>query len=60
MTWIPQNNYESQLNPYLDEVSENLYKKNIPMAESYYALLVTANGTLTALQADHNNFDLTK
>ena len=30
------------------------------MADSYYALLVRARGTLTALQADHNNFSLTK
>ena len=45
---------------YLDEISDNLCKKNITVADSYYALLVRASGTLTALQADHNDFDLPK
>ena len=30
------------------------------MADSYYAVLVRASSTLTALQADYNNFTLTK
>ena len=34
--------------------------KNIPVADSYYALLVRASGTLTTLQTDHNNLNLTK
>ena len=44
---------------YLDEIIDNLCKKNIPVADSYYALLVRSSGTLTALQADLNDFDLT-
>ena len=34
--------------------------ENIPVADSYYAVLVRVTGTLTALQADYNNFTLTK
>ena len=48
MTWIPESSYESRVVPYLDEISNNLCKKNIPIADSYYALLVRASGTLTA------------
>ena len=59
MTWILQSNYTTEGYTYLDEVSDNLCKKNIPVADSYYALLVRSSGTLTALQADHNDFDLT-
>ena len=60
MTWLPKSNYTNELYSYLEEVSDNLCKKNKPMADSYYALLVRASGTLTALQADYNNFSLTK
>ena len=48
MTWLPKSNYINDLYSYLEEVSDNLCKKNIPMADSYYALLVRASGTLTA------------
>ena len=60
MTWIPESSYESRVVSYLDEISDNLCKKNITVADSYYALLVRTSGTLTALQADHNDFDLPK
>ena len=42
--------------PYLDEISNNYCNKNITVADSYYALLVRSSGSLTALQADHNDF----
>ena len=60
MTWLPKSNYTNELYSYLKEVSDNLCNKNIPMADSYYALLVRASRTLTLLQADHTNFNLTK
>ena len=60
MTWLPGSNYTNELYSYLKEVSDNLCNKNIPVAHSYYALLVRASDTLTALQADHNNYTLTK
>ena len=60
MTWLPAPNYTSELYTYLNELSDNLCGKNIPVADSYYAVLVRASGTLTALQADYNNFTLTK
>ena len=60
MTWLPRSNYTTELYCYLKEVSDNLCIKNIPVADSYYAVLVRASGTLTALQADYNNFTLTK
>ena len=42
--------------PYLDEISNIYCNKNITVADSYYTLLVRLSGTLTALQADHNDF----
>ena len=60
MTWLPGSNYTNELYSYLKEVSDNLCIKNIPVADSYYAVLVRASGTLTALQADYDNFTLTK
>ena len=40
MTWLPKSNYTTELYSYLKEVSDNLCNKNIPVADSYYALLV--------------------
>ena len=59
MTWIPESSYKSRVVPYLDEISNNYCNKNITVADSYYALLVRSSGTLTALQADHNDFEAT-
>ena len=59
MTWIPESSYESRVVPYLDEMSNNYCNKNITIADSYYALLVRSSGTLTALQADHSDFEAT-
>ena len=35
------------------------YILGIPIADRYYALLIRAQGTLTSLQADFNDFPLT-
>ena len=59
MTWILESRYESRVVPYLDEISNNYCNKNVTVADSYYALLVRSSGTLTALQADHNDFEAT-
>ena len=48
MTWLPAPNYTNELQTYLYEVSDNYCGKNIPVADSYYAVLVRASGTLTA------------
>ena len=58
MTWIPESSYESRVVPYLEEISDNYCNKKITIADSYYALLVRSSGTLIALQADHNDFDV--
>ena len=59
MTWLPASVYTNELYKYLDEIGNNLCNDNIPIADSYYAVLVRAQGTLTALQADFNDFPLT-
>ena len=59
MTRLPASVYTNELTKYLDEIGNNLCNDGIPIADSYYALLVRAQGTLTALQADFNYFPLT-
>ena len=59
MTWLPAPNYTNELQTYLYEVSDN-YFRHIPVADSYYAVLVRASGTRTVLQADYNNSILIK
>ena len=59
MTWLLGSAYTNELYSYLKEIGDNLCNENIPMADSY-AVLVRASGTLTALQADYNDFTLTK
>ena len=60
MTWLPGSTYTNELYSYLKEIGDNLCKEIIPVADSYYAVLVQATGTLTALQADFNDFMLNK
>ena len=57
MTWLPNSVYTNELYFYLKEISDQ-YSQNIPVADSYYAVLIRASGTLTALQADYNNFTI--
>ena len=49
MTWLPGSNYTNELYAYLQEISDNHCQRNIPVAVSYYAVLVRANRTLTVL-----------
>ena len=58
MTWLPGSAYTSELYSYLKEIGDDLCNENIPVADSYYAVLVIAQDTLTTLQADFNDFTL--
>ena len=60
MTWLPGSNYTNELYSNLKEIGDNLCHEKIPLANSYYAVLVRVSSTLTALQADYNDFTLTK
>ena len=60
MTWLPGSVYTNELYSYLHEISHQYCHNDIPIADSYYAVLVRATGTLTALQADYSNFPLAK
>ena len=60
MTWLPGSNNNNELYSYLKEIGDKLCNEKIPVSDSYYAVLVRATSTLTALQADFNDFTLTK